>query len=141
LSLGGFDPPPPTFLLVGTFPLRFNDFHIIVWFRSTSSTVVGTHPLRFNDSFYMCPHWLVSINRPWSRCGLKRSKHMSSAPQWFLYAPPIAYRLVANCLFHRLWFFCAQEAVVRTLVQFDSINFAFYHLAKCTADPPHTLYT
>jgi len=37
-------------LLVGTHPLRFNDFYIIVWFRSTSSTVVGTLPLRFNDS-------------------------------------------------------------------------------------------
>jgi hypothetical protein len=31
----------------------------------------------------------------------------------------IAYRLVANSLF-----FCALEAVVRTLVQFDSINYA-----------------
>ena len=37
-------------LLVGTHPLRFDDFYIIGWFRSTSSTVVGTHPLRFNDS-------------------------------------------------------------------------------------------
>ena len=35
------------------------------------------------------------------------------------YAPPIAYRLVANSLFI---FFCALEAVVRTLVQMDSIN-------------------
>ncbi len=37
-------------LLVGTHPLRFDDFYIIGWFRSTSSTVVGTLPLRFNDS-------------------------------------------------------------------------------------------
>ena len=36
------------------------------------------------------------------------------------YAPPIAYRLVANSQI--FMFFCALEAVVRTLVQMDSIN-------------------
>jgi hypothetical protein len=52
MSLGGFDPPPP--IPVGTQPLRFNNFHIIVWFRSTSSKLVGTLPLRYND--FVCPH-------------------------------------------------------------------------------------
>ncbi len=143
-------------------------FTSLCGFEPHPPTVVGTHPLRFNDSFDICPLYLLQdfsfahicrklhcvhlpnissgcFDQPsfwlWARRGLKRSKHVSSAPRWFLYAPPIAYRLVANCLFHRLWFFCAQSAVVRTLVQFDSINFAFYHLVKCTADPPHTLYT
>ncbi len=46
-------------LLVGTHPLRFNDFYIIGWFRSTSSTVVGTHPLRFNDSMPPPTHILI----------------------------------------------------------------------------------
>jgi hypothetical protein len=44
------------FLLVGTLPLRFNDFYIIVWFRSTSSNVAGTLPLRYNDLVNMCPY-------------------------------------------------------------------------------------
>ena len=55
--IGWFRSTSSDILLVGTLPLRFNDFHVIVWFRSTSSDIllVGTHPLRFNDSFNICP--------------------------------------------------------------------------------------
>ena len=78
----------------------------------------------------------------WARRALKRSKHVSTAPQWFFIRPTspfelfsIAYRLVANFPF----FFAPLEAVVRTLVLFDSINFVFNNWAKSIADPPHTL--
>ena len=127
--------------------------NVIGWFRSTSpdTEVVSTLPLRYNDSFDMCPiifyktfpshisvtDFTVSIFL--NIIGLFRSTVLrvmsptrSKAQQacvlcatMILIRPirflsfSIAYRLVANSLF-----FCALEAVIRTLVQFDSINYA-----------------
>ena len=156
--VGWFRSTSSDFLLVGTHPLRFNDFYIIVWFRPTSSNrcrhaaITLQRLVWYVPPFIFCKtfpsHISVTAFTVSHIIGLFRSTVLRvMSPTRFLcatmilYAPPIAYRLVANCLFHRLWFFCALEAVVRTLVQFDSINFAFHHWAKCIADPPHTLYT
>ena len=49
----------------------------------------------------------------------------SKAPQWFWYAPFAFWAFPSRIdLSQTPLFFCALEAVVRTLVQFDSINYA-----------------
>ena len=86
LSSGGFDPPPPTFCWLARFHYASMTFTSSCGFDPHPPTVVGTLPLRFNDFVYMCPfakcfsiahirhrlhcvhlpiyHRVVSINRP-----------------------------------------------------------------------------
>ena len=51
LSLGGFDPPPPTFCWLARFHYASMTFTSLCGFDPHPPTVVGTHPLRYNDSF------------------------------------------------------------------------------------------
>ena len=122
MSLGGFDPPPRRWSYqCAPITLQWLVWYVPPFIFRLFHRTYPSHP------FFWCVHLpnisLGCFDQPsWARHGLKCSKHVSSAPQWFWYAPlcfSIAYRLVANSLF-----FCALEAVVRTLVQMDSISYA-----------------
>ena len=89
------------------------------WFRSTSSNTASMRPLHYNDVFWYIPQVHTAFTVPIFQKPLyKPSFGLRVTMIW--YAPPIAYRLVANSHFEV--FFCALEAVVLTLVQMDSIN-------------------
>jgi hypothetical protein len=53
LSLGGFDPPPPTFCRLARFHYASMTFTSSCGFDPHPPTFVGTLPLRFND-FVLC---------------------------------------------------------------------------------------
>jgi len=68
------------------------------WFRSTSSNTASMRPLHYNDVFWYIPQVHTAFTVPIFQKPLyKPSFGLRVTMIW--YAPPIAYRLVANSHF------------------------------------------